>query len=71
MAEPPHVGQRIVTDRSGAILAVTGMSVAGVSGTLHTPTNSYGLHVAANEQLDFVDGRFVSVRRPGLIPPTT
>ena len=64
-------GLRIVTDRNGAIVSVIGMSVAGVSGTLHTPHNSYGLHVAANEQLDFTDGRFVSIRRPGLIPPTT
>ena len=64
-------GLRIVTDRAGTIVSVIGMSVTAVSGTLRTPTASYDLTVAANEQLDLIDGRFVSVRQPGIIPPTT
>jgi hypothetical protein len=64
-------GLRVVTDRSGTIVSVIGMTVAGVSGTLRTPTTSYDHTVAANEQLDLIDGRFVGVRKPGFIPPTT
>lgn len=64
-------GLRIVTDRSGAVLSVIGMSASTITGTLRTPASSYTLTAAPNEQLDLVDGRFASVRQPGLIPPTT
>ena len=64
-------GLRIVTDRDGAVLSVIGMSVGAVSGTLRTPAASYEVGVAANEQFDLADGIFVSVRKPGLVPPTT
>ncbi len=64
-------GLRVITDRRGNLVSVIGMSAAGASGTLRTPTQSYAVKAAANEQLDLVDGRLVSVRRPGLVPPTT
>jgi hypothetical protein len=64
-------GVRVVTDRAGTIVSVIGMGVADIDGTLRTPSNAYELHVSANEQLELIDGRFVSIRKPGLIPPTT
>ena len=64
-------GLRIVTDRRGALVSVIGMSAGTVDGTLRTPAGEHGLNVAPNEQLDLVDGRFVSVRNRGLLPPTT
>ncbi len=64
-------GLRVVTDRAGTIVSVIGMSVAGTAGTLRTPARTYELSVGANEQLDLIDGRFVSVRVPGLVPPVT
>lgn len=64
-------GLRIVADRAGRIVSIIGMSARSVSGTLRTPTVNYNLVIAANEQLDLIDNSFVSVRKPGLIPPTT
>ncbi len=64
-------GLRVVTDRSGTIAALIGMRAGGVTGTLRTPDASHAIDVAANEQLDVVDGRFVSRRKPGLVQPTT
>lgn len=64
-------GLRVVTDRAGTIVSVIGMGVADIDGALRTPTHTYELHVSANEQLELIDGRFVTIRKPGLIPPTT
>ena len=64
-------GVRVVTDRSGAIKSIIGMSVTPVAGALETDGASIAFRAEANEQLDLIDGRFVSVRRGGYVAPTT
>lgn len=63
-------GIRVVTDQSGAIRALVGLSVQDVAGTLRTPQGDLEFRIAANQQLDLADGRLVSVRKPGLVPPS-
>ena len=63
-------GIRVVTDRQGNPVSLIGMSVNEVTGTLRTAGAEYAFTVTANEQLDLEDGRWTSVRRRGLIPPT-
>ncbi len=62
---------RIVTDRAGGIVSLIGMSVSDVEGILRRPEGDLPFRIAANQQLDLRDGRLVSVRDPGLVPPTT
>ena len=64
-------GVRVVTDRTGKIMSVIGMSVAPVQGTLRTSTGEFEFGAAANQQLDFIDDRLVTVRKGGYVPPTT
>jgi len=64
-------GVRIVTDRQGDLVSLIGMSVPGVAGSLHTAHGEVPFRAAANEQLDFIDGRLVSTRAPGLVPPSS
>jgi hypothetical protein len=64
-------GVRVVTDRAGAPRSLIGMSAAGVVGTLRMPQGNIDFRIAANEQLDFDDGRLRSVRKPGLVPIAT
>jgi len=64
-------GVRIVTDRAGTPTLLIGMSVADIEGTLKTAQGDYPFRVAANEQLALSGGRLASVRRPGLVPPTS
>jgi hypothetical protein len=63
-------GVRVVTDRSGKITSLIGMSVNEIEGSLRTREGALPFRVAANEQLDLREGRLVSVKRPGLVPPT-
>jgi hypothetical protein len=64
-------GVRVVTDRAGNIQSLIGMNVADLEGVLTTPAGEIPFRVAANEQLDLINGRFVSVLKPGLVPPST
>jgi hypothetical protein len=64
-------GMRVVTDRDGAIKSLIGMSVTPIEGMLETGGQSIAFRAEANEQLDIIDGRLVSVRRGGYVPPTT
>ena len=64
-------GVRVVTDRAGRIMSVIGMSVSPVRGMLRTTKGSVEFSAAANEQLDFIDDRLVTVRKGGYVPPTT
>jgi hypothetical protein len=64
-------GVRIVTDRRGKLVSLIGMSVQGIDGTLKLADAEIAFSAAANEQLDFIDGRLVSVRMPGLVPPSS
>jgi hypothetical protein len=64
-------GVRVVTDRAGHIVSLIGMSVAPVEGVLEAGGASVRFRAEANEQLSFTDGRLVSVRKGGYVPPTT
>ncbi|RYE11482.1 MAG: hypothetical protein EOP22_00375 [Hyphomicrobiales bacterium] len=64
-------GARIVTSRRGDIVSLIGMSVRDVEGVLTLPAGDIPFRIASNEQLDFNNGRFVSVRKPGIVPPST
>ena len=64
-------GVRVVTDRSGNLVALVGMSVNTIEGTLRTPEEDFSFRVAANERLDLQAGQLVSVRQPGLVPPSS
>lgn len=63
-------GVRVVTDRTGRPRSLIGMTASGAVGTLETAAGDYPFRIAANEQLDLEGGQLVSVRRPGLVPPT-
>lgn len=63
-------GIRVVTDRQGRLASVIGMSVQDIEGVLKTTNGDYAFKVRANEQLDLVNGKLVSVRNPGLISPS-
>jgi hypothetical protein len=62
-------GVRVITDRSGQIRSLVGLSVQDVGGTLNTPQGDIPFRIAANEQLDLEGDRLVSVRKPGFVPP--
>jgi hypothetical protein len=64
-------GVRVVTGRDGDIRSLIGMSVDNIEGVIRTPQADHPFRIAGNEQLDLVDGKFLSVRNPGIIPPTT
>jgi len=62
-------GVRIVTDRSGQLQALIGMSASPITGSLEVAGASIAFSIAANEQLEFSGGTFRSVRAPGFVPP--
>lgn len=64
-------GVRVVTDRGGRITGLIGMSVTPVEGLLEAGGAAVSFRAEANEQLSFIDGRLVSVRKGGYVPPTT
>lgn len=64
-------GVRIVTDRQGNLVSLVGMSVQDIAGSLTFGREQMFFRAAANEQLNFIDGRLVSVRAPGLVPPSS
>jgi hypothetical protein len=64
-------GVRIITDRSGTVQSIIGMSVNTITGRLDTAEGSIEFRAAANEQLDLKAGEFVSVRKGGIVPPST
>jgi hypothetical protein len=63
-------GVRVITDRSGRVRALVGLGVQEVEGTLTSPQGDIPFRIAANEQLDLEGDRLVSVRKPGLVPPS-
>lgn len=63
-------GVRVITDRNGEIVGVTGMSVQGISGVLKTKDASYAFEVKANQELGLEDGEWRTVRDVGLVLPT-
>ncbi|HWA19624.1 MAG TPA: hypothetical protein VG757_11580 [Devosia sp.] len=65
------MGLRVVTGRDGSLRSLIGMSVQTIEGTLAFAGRNHPFRIAANQQLDLVDGELVSVRNPGLVPPST
>ncbi|MDR6550472.1 MGH1-like glycoside hydrolase domain-containing protein [Paenibacillus qinlingensis] len=64
------IGTRAVTDRSGQLKAIIGMSVRTIEGTVTYEGRDIPLLVKGNEGVELLEGRFVSVRDVGVIYPT-
>ncbi|MDP2791925.1 MAG: hypothetical protein Q8O15_09250 [Rectinemataceae bacterium] len=60
-------GIRLVTDRSGALTGITGMSLQPVSGNLAFMGVEYPFTIRGNEEQVFVEGRFATMRDPGIV----
>lgn len=60
-------GIRLVTDRSGALVSLTGMSVGPVSGTVSGPEGTFEIMIGPNQQLDFRGGELVETRPAGYV----
>lgn len=63
-------GVRVVTRRDGTPLSLIGMTAGGQAGTLRSADANHEFRIAANEQLDLAEDGPVSVRQPGLTPPS-
>ncbi|UXN72315.1 hypothetical protein N8D56_13130 [Devosia sp. A8/3-2] len=63
-------GVRIITDRTGTIAGLIGMSVNTITGTLQTQNGAFDFTAAANEQLHLENGAFTRLHNPGLVHPT-
>ncbi len=65
----PH-GIRLVTDRSGKLRSVIGMTVQPVDGEIRLPDGrTVSFRVSGNETLRYTDTGFVSVENLGIVPP--
>lgn len=62
-------GVRVMTDRAGEVLGITGMSVQEISGELQTQSGSIQFSVEANQELSLANTRLQPVRNPGLVLP--
>ncbi len=62
-------GLRLVTDREGRLKSVIGMTARRTAGSIQYMGRDIPFAVSGNEQLDFVEGRLVSVFNPGVVPP--
>jgi hypothetical protein len=63
-------GVRVITDRTGALKSIIGMSVQTISGDLRFEGRDIPFKVAANECLDLIDGELVSIRDIGIVAPS-
>jgi hypothetical protein len=63
-------GTRAITDRSGHLQAIVGLSARTVEGTVWFEGTEYSLRVKGNERVALMDGRFLRVSDPGVIYPT-
>ena len=63
-------GVRVVTDRSGNLRKVIGMSVKQTEGRLLYGCESLTLRVAGNETLRYIDNRLEVESAPGVVLPT-
>lgn len=63
-------GARVVTDRSGSLQGIIGMSHQPVSGTVYWEGREIPITVKGNEQLRYENGGFLSERDIGVIYPT-
>jgi len=63
-------GVRVVTDRSGSITGLIGMSVEPVAGDIRTGRGTLAFRIGANEELGLRDGGLVPIRPSRLTHPT-
>lgn len=63
-------GIRAVTDRSGQLKGLMGMSTRTISGTVNYDGQSYPLTLKGNEQVELSNGTFLCVRDEGIVHPT-
>jgi len=63
-------GVRIVTDRSGEVRGLIGMTVQQAEGRLRLGNREAAFRAAGNEVLQFADGQFKSISAPGIVLPT-
>lgn len=63
-------GTRAVTDRSGQLKGLIGMSARTISGTVKYEGQSYPLALKGNEQVELSSGTFIRVRDEGIVDPT-
>lgn len=62
-------GIRVVTDRSGGLKSVIGMSIRTVQGRIVYEGKEYPIVAKGNEKLEFTAGRFISRMDIGVIAP--
>lgn len=62
-------GVRLVTGRSGDLKALIGMTVRDVCGSVRWRGRAIPFRISGNEKLNYVGGGFVSVEKPGIVPP--
>ncbi|MDR2808721.1 MAG: hypothetical protein LBB43_06930 [Spirochaetaceae bacterium] len=62
-------GIRLVTDRSGALRSIIGMTVQTIGGEVRYNDQSIPFSVSGNERLQYTGAGFISVENPGVIPP--
>jgi hypothetical protein len=65
----PH-GTRLVTDRTGKLLSVTGMVARTVTGTIETPNGNLPLSIGPNEIQVLQNDQLVTTHAPDLVSPT-
>ncbi|MBL4812189.1 MAG: hypothetical protein JKX69_07510 [Rhodobacteraceae bacterium] len=63
------LGVRVITDRSGAVEALVGMSVSTVAGIFETGGAALPFTIGPNEVLKLQGGAWVQTRKPGYVPP--
>lgn len=61
-------GIRVMTDRNGTIASIIGMAVHPVEGILETADGPRPFQIKGNQQLDWIDGEWVSIRDQGIVP---
>ena len=62
-------GVRLITDRSGGLKALIGMTARTVKGEVALPDRTIPFTVSGNERLAYTGNGFVSVEKPGVVLP--
>lgn len=62
-------GIRAVTDRSGVLKSIVGMTVRTIEGQIRYNGRTVPFHIKGNEVLEFQNGEFVSISSIGVIVP--
>ncbi|MCL2068752.1 MAG: hypothetical protein FWH00_02520 [Oscillospiraceae bacterium] len=63
-------GIRLITDRSGQLEGIIGMSIRAIKGEVECRGKKKPFTVQGNEILNLTGGDFISVSSPGVVPPS-